>query len=116
MKGTVEFEAGGKAYSMRLSTNAQVRYQRAAGETFLDGLTAVQKNPSDLDRLRRLIWASMSHTGDLSEDTAGDIMDEIGIETAIAKLSEAVTAAFPKASADAASAAGNARRARKSPK
>ena len=116
MKGTVEFEADGKAYSMRLSTNAQVRYQRAAGETFLDGLTAVQENPSDLERLRRLIWASMSHADNLTEDAAGDIMDEIGIEVAIAKLSEAVTAAFPKASADAASAGGNARRAKKSPK
>lgn len=116
MTGAVEFEAGGVAYSMRLSTNAQVRYQRAAGETFLEGLTAVQKNPSDLDRVRSLIWAAMSHTGDLTQDAAGDIMDLLGIEVAIAKLSEAVTVAFPKASAAAASAEGNARRAKKSPK
>jgi len=113
MIGTVEFEAGGKAYSMRLSTNAQVRYQRAAGESLLRGLEQIQKDPSDIDRLRRLIWASMSHFDGLTEDQAGDIMDEVGIELAIAKLTEAVTAAYPQASADA---SGNGQRAKKSPK
>lgn len=101
MIGTVEFEAGGKSYTMRISTNAQVRYQRAVGETFLDGLSAIQENPSDTERLRRLIWTSMSHVDGMTEDAAGDIMDDLGIEAAIGKLSEAVTAAYPQAAADA---------------
>jgi hypothetical protein len=109
MNGTVEFEAGGKAYTMRMTTNAQVRYQRAAGETLLQGLVKIQEDPSDIDRLRRLIWASMSHVEDMTEDAAGDVMDTIGIETAIGKLSEAVAAAYPKATS------GNAPRAKKSP-
>jgi hypothetical protein len=113
MIGTVEFQLNGKAYSMRLSTNAQVRYQRAAGETFLEGIAAVQESPSDIDRLRRLIWAGMSHVDGLTEDAAGDIMDELGIEESIAKLGEAVTAAYPKAAAEA---EGNGQRAKKSPK
>jgi hypothetical protein len=113
MIGTVEFELSGKAYTMRLSTNAQVRYQRAAGETFLEGIGAVQDNPSDTERLRRLIWASMSHVDGLTEDAAGDLMDDLGIEESITKLGEAVTAAYPKAASEA---AGNAPRAKRSPK
>jgi hypothetical protein len=112
MMSTIDFEAGGKSYSMRMTTNAQVRYQRAAGETLLRGLSAIQEDPSDTERLRRLIWASMSHIDGITEDDAGDIMDALGIEVAITKLSDAVTAAYPKASADA----GNGGRAKKSPK
>lgn len=113
MIGTVEFQVGGKTHSMRLSTNAQVRYQRAAGETLLAGLGEIENDPNDTERLRRLIWASMSHIDGLTEDDAGDIMDEMGIEQAIQRLTEAVTAAYPKASA---AAAGNVQRAKKSPK
>jgi hypothetical protein len=113
MKSTLDFEAGGRAYSLRLSTNAQIRYQRAAGETFLQGLVAVESNPSDLDRIRRLIWAGMSHIEGVTEDTAGDLIDELGFDVAIDKLSQAVQLAYPAASADA---AGNERRAKKSPK
>lgn len=109
MIGTVEFEAGGKQYTMRITTNAQVRYQRAAGETFMAGLEAIQKNPSDFDRLRRLIWASMSHVEGMTEDEAGDIMDEVGIGELTMKLSDAVAAAYPS------SAPGNARGAKKAP-
>lgn len=122
MISTIEFEAGGKSYSMRMSTNAQVRYQRAAGETLLRGLQAVQDDPSDIDRIRRLIWASMSHTEGMTEDQAGDIMDEMGIEEAIDKLTAAVHAAYPKAAAAAAAAqeeaaeSGNGERAKKGPK
>lgn len=119
MISTVEFEAGGKSYSMRMSTNAQVRYQRAAGETLLRGLQAVQDDPSDTERLRRLIWASMSHADGLTEDQAGDIMDDMGIEEAVAKLTEAVHSAYPKAAAAAQEAegkTGNGSRAKKGPK
>ena len=51
MISTIEFEAGGKAYSMRMSTNAQVRYQRAAGETLLRGLQAYTVACYNLSRL-----------------------------------------------------------------
>lgn len=111
MMGTVEFEAGGVAYSMRMSTNAQVRYQRAAGETLLRGLNEIQNDPSDTERLRRLIWASMSHVDGLTEDAAGDIMDELGIEAAIEKLSEAVNAAYPKAAESSGNGQGAAKKA-----
>lgn len=95
MIGTVEFQVGGKTYSMRLSTNAQVRYQRAAGETMLAGLDEVENDPSDTERLRRLIWASMSHVDGMTEEDAGDIMDEMGVQQAFQRLTEAVTAAYP---------------------
>lgn len=95
MIGSVEFELDGKVHTMRISTNAQVRYQRAAGETFLKGLAAIEDDPSDVERLRRLVWASLSHIEGMTEDQAGDLMDDLGPAAAIMKLSEAVSAAYP---------------------
>lgn len=118
MIGTVEFEVGGKTHTMRISTNAQVRYQRVAGETLLFGLAAVEDDPSDTQRLRRLIWASLSHIEGLTEDDAGDLMDEMGLKQSFQRLTEAVTAAYPEEAAEAekAIASGNGERAKKSPK
>lgn len=95
MMGRVEFEAGGIQHYLKLSTNAHVRYQRHCGETLLAGIGAVQKNAADVDRLRSLFWVAMSHVEGLTEDQAGDIMDEVGINIAIELLSAAVNEAYP---------------------
>jgi len=59
-------------------------------------------------RLRRLIWAGMGHEG-LSEDAAGDLIDEIGLAEASRLLGDAIRAAFPEAArAEAEAPEGNA--------
>ncbi|MGP3699849.1 hypothetical protein [Rhodobacter sp. NSM] len=98
MRGAVPFEAEGRERFLRLTTNAQVRYQERAGETLVDAIVAMQGEASqgDMLRLRRLIWAGMGHEG-LSEDAAGDLIDEIGLAEASRLLGEAIRAAFPEA-------------------
>ncbi|AZB65039.1 hypothetical protein EBL87_15290 [Cereibacter sphaeroides] len=112
MRGAVAFEAEGRERFIRLTTNAQVRYQERAGETLVDAIVAMQGEAShgDMLRLRRLIWAGMGHEG-LSEDAAGDLIDEIGLAEASRLLGDAIRAAFPeaaKAEAEAGDAGGNA--------
>ncbi|MGP3699191.1 hypothetical protein [Rhodobacter sp. NSM] len=112
MRGAVSFEAEGRERYIRLTTNAQVRYQERAGETLVDAIVAMQGEAShgDMVRLRRLIWAGMGHEG-LSEDAAGDLIDEIGLAEASRLLGEAIRAAFPeaaKAEAEAEDVGGNA--------
>lgn len=98
MRGAIPFEAEGRARFLRLTTNAQVRYQERAGETLVDAIVAMQGEGSqgDMLRLRRLIWAGMGHEG-LSEDAAGDLIDEIGLAEASRLLGDAIRAAFPEA-------------------
>ncbi|MWP39757.1 hypothetical protein GQY15_19505 [Rhodobacter sphaeroides] len=98
MRGAVPFEAEGRERFLRLTTNAQVRYQERAGETLVDAIVAMQGEASqgDMLRLRRLIWAGMGHEG-LSEDAAGDLIDEIGLAEASRLLGDAIRAAFPEA-------------------
>ncbi|SNT17436.1 hypothetical protein SAMN05421763_105350 [[Luteovulum] sphaeroides subsp. megalophilum] len=110
MRGAVPFEAEGRARFLRLTTNAQVRYQERAGETLVDAIVAMQGEASqgDMLRLRRLIWAGMGHEG-LSEDAAGDLIDEIGLAEASRLLGDAIRAAFPEAAkAEAGDATGDA--------
>ncbi|ABN78422.1 hypothetical protein [Cereibacter sphaeroides] len=110
MRGAVAFEAEGRERFIRLTTNAQVRYQERAGETLVDAIVAMQGEAShgDMLRLRRLIWAGMGHEG-LSEDAAGDLIDEIGLAEASRLLGEAIRAAFPEAAkAETEDAGGNA--------
>lgn len=110
--GAISFTTNGESRYFRLSTNAQVRYQDAAGETLLDAMAGLQKNPGDLRRVRRMIWAALSHEG-LTEDAAGDLMDELGQVEAARLLGEAIQAAFPQA---ADGGEGNGRGAKKAPK
>lgn len=110
IRGAIPFEAEGRERFIRLTTNAQVRYQERAGETLVDAIVAMQGEGSqgDMLRLRRLIWAGMGHEG-LSEDAAGDLIDEIGLAEASRLLGDAIRAAFPEAArAEAEAPEGNA--------
>lgn len=100
-RGHVAFQAGGKDYTLALTTNAMVRYQHAAGETLLHALGKLQEDPSDAIRLRRLMWAALLHYGSMTEDDAGDLMDEVGIIRSVRLLSDASSLAFPDVAGDA---------------
>lgn len=96
-RGSISFEAGGKSLAIAMTTNAMCMYQDAAGETLLTGLAALQADPSDIRRVRRMFWAGLSHAVAVTEAEAGDIMDEVGVAEAVSLLSRAATAAFPAA-------------------
>ena len=83
------------ASSVRITTNAMVRYQDLTGESFLDGIGALQTNQGDVRRMRNLFWAGISDVEDMTPEKAGDIMDEVGFAPALESVSEATALAFP---------------------
>ena len=95
---TFDTEAGER--SLRFTTNAMVRYQDKMDEPVWDGMTALYRsNASDFRRLRTIFWAAVSHDADVSQEEAGDLIDEIGLETAFRLISKAFDLAFPTSKA-----------------
>lgn len=82
---------------VRININAMVRYQDHTGESFLDGIAALQTNQSDVRRMRDLFWAGVSHIDGMTPEKAGDLMDDVGFAVALEKVSEAAALAFPPA-------------------
>ena len=99
LQGAVAFQAEGREMHMRITTNAMVRYQDAMGETFLKGLMALKRDPSDMKRIRALVCAALGHEPDMTLDRAGDIMDQVGVLDIAKLVSDAADAAFPKSAA-----------------
>lgn len=96
-RGVLTLKTGEAEYAFTLSTNAMVRYQDLAGENFVSSLVALESNGLDLKRLRRMFWCGLSHIEGMTEDTAGDIIDELGQIEAVTFLVQAVKVAFPQA-------------------
>ena len=94
-RGGVTLTTGSADLTVRITTNALVRYQDLVGESFIDGIAALQTNQSDVRRMRNMFWAGVSHIDDMTPEMAGDIMDDVGFEVALAKVSEAAELAFP---------------------
>lgn len=97
-RGGVTLSVDGTNYDVRVTTNAMVRYQDHSGESFLDGIAALQTNQSDVRRMRNLFWAGVSHIEDMTPEKAGGLMDEVGFAVALEKVSEAAALAFPQPS------------------
>jgi hypothetical protein len=89
IKGEVQFTADGKQYTFRLGINAQVIIENRVGMT-------VQKFMRDkgddfgASDIRLLFYAGLlHHHKDITEERAGDIIDEIGPAKAAAIFVEA---------------------------
>ena len=95
-RGGVTLKTEGGEIQVRISVNAMVRYQDLTNESFLDGISALQTNQSDVRRMRNLFWAGVSDVEGMTPDTAGDIMDDVGFAVALEKVSEAAVLAFPE--------------------
>ena len=112
MRGAVTFEADGETLTLVLTTNAMVRYEDAhevyrasrismgladpGHETFLQAVGKMENEPSVMHRLRRVIWAGLSHIPDMTEDRAGDIADAVGLMEMAKLVGQAVTLAYPE--------------------
>lgn len=94
-RGGIEFEAAGVTYTLRVSTNALVRFQDAEGKTALAALRAMESGDLDMHMLRAVMQHCLSPAR--SADEVGDLMDEIGILQAAALIGRAAQAAFPVA-------------------
>lgn len=94
-RGGITLKVGEQDYLVRISTNAMVKYQDLSGESFLDGIGALQENQGDVRRMRNLFWAGVCHMDGMTPEMAGDLMDEAGIADCLEAVSEAAALAFP---------------------
>lgn len=110
LRGAVPFEVEGESLFLRLTTNAQIRYEDAAGETVIEALLGIlgtadpKATPAErlaaergvTRRLRRLFWAGLSHMDGMTEDRAGDLIDALGRQQAGTLIGDAIKAAMPE--------------------
>ncbi len=92
-RGTVTFEAGDVSYKARLTTNAMIRFQDATGQSVIDAFGAMDGKSADIKGIRNILWASLE--GDHTQESVGDLMDEIGFTEAGRIIGEIGRAAFP---------------------
>lgn len=93
-RGAVNFEVEGEQFTLRLTTNALVEYQDAQGETAFDGIQALSNGGIDFKRLRALVWCGLTPRKSLED--VGDLIDDMGFETAAERIGDAFTAMMPE--------------------
>lgn len=101
-KGEVEFEAVGKTYKLRYSTNAICELEDKLDRSFTSiarDIVDAAKQPEKVrfGTLRAIFWAGLQDCHpDLSVKDAGDLMVEVGgVAEAMQLISEAFVLAFP---------------------
>lgn len=91
--GTVRFEAGGQPYALRFDINAFCRIEAELGIESVAEFQAVLKERLSFTKLRKLFACGLSPAA--SDEQAGTIMSELGIDRASEMLTECIQAAFP---------------------
>ena len=102
----VQFEAGGRALTLRFSIKALVALQ---DHWQLDSLDEVSHRLGQLQTgglgaidLAAILWAALrSHHSDLTVDDAIDILDDTGVQNFEYLITRAVAAAAPEGGGDA---------------
>lgn len=92
MRGGVNFDALGKPWELRFTTNAICRIEERSGKS-LEAVLADTTEPGKRTlAYRLLLWAGI---GGATLETAGDIMDDLGLVEVDRIISAALRAAFP---------------------
>ncbi|WP_182446964.1 hypothetical protein [Cereibacter sphaeroides] len=89
----IPFEAAGTVRTLAFTTAAMVRYQRAAGETLIAGVLAVEREGFDAERVGRIVDAGLG--GKLTEEEVFALIDAVGYTEAIRLIGRAFEEAFP---------------------
>lgn len=96
VKGEVHFESGGKTYTFKLGTNAQVMLEKRVGMSLSKFLKADRLEEMGASDIRAIFWAGLFRKHELSEDDVGDLIDDIGPERVAAIFLEAFESAKPQ--------------------
>lgn len=105
MLGRIEFEALGKAQSLRLSTNNICRFEEKSGRKITDFVADLEDQRLSFVDVRHMLWAAMGSTK--TQDQIGDIIDDLGLARTIELITLSLQGAF-KSVIDAAGDEGNA--------
>ena len=98
MRGGVTFDALGKAWEAKFTTNAICRVEERAGRSLEDVLADVTVPGKRTLAYRLLLWAAL---GGVTVEAAGEIMDDLGLVEVDRIISAALRAAFPAPDGDA---------------
>jgi hypothetical protein len=101
IRGEVALEAEGQGYTLRLGINALVEIETALDIGIADVTTLFSGAGLKVGNVRLVLWAALrEHQPSMTLEQAGDIMNAVGLADTIAKLGEALQAAFPEAKGD----------------
>ena len=92
MRGGVSFDALGKPFELRFTTNAICRVEEKSGQSLEALLADTAVSGKRTLAFRTLLWAAI---GGITLETAGEIMDEIGPVEVDRILAEGLRLAFP---------------------
>ncbi len=98
MRGGVAFDALGKSWEVRFTTNAICRLEERAGKSLQEVLAETAEGGRRTLAFRLLIWAGL---GGVTLEDAGDIMDAIGPAETDRVIAQALRLAFPPTAGDA---------------
>lgn len=93
VKGTVHLEAGGRMYTLALTTNALCALEDRLGQPFTEIFADI--GSMGLVTFRAVMWAALIEHHALSETEAGALIDAVGMPIAAQAVFEAVQIAFP---------------------
>jgi hypothetical protein len=96
--GLIGFDAAGRRWTLVYSVNALCRVEDALGEGAM-AIAAMMADPAKVrvGPMRTMFWAGLAdHHPELTLEGAGELMDAIGLPTAMEYVAKALTAAFPK--------------------
>ena len=101
-RGEIDLVAGGKTYTLRMSINAVADMENLLDKGIND-ILAMVRDPTDfrIGTWRVLLWGALREFHKLTLEEAGEIMGVAGVEQVVAKIGEALAAAFPEAKDDA---------------
>ncbi|MCB2130809.1 MAG: hypothetical protein KDE03_17520 [Rhodobacteraceae bacterium] len=91
MRG-VSFEVNGREFTLAFSTNAMVAYEKSRGEGVISAFQKMEGDAPSMLLIHGLFWSAL--TPKMTEDEAGDLIDEIGLSRAAHLLAEAARKAF----------------------
>lgn len=94
-KGEVAFESNGKQYVFKLGTYAQAMLERRIKMPFTKFMTK-QADEWGVDDALAMFWAGLYRQHKLTEEQAGDLMDDIGAERFKDIMLEALKLAQPE--------------------
>lgn len=92
-KGEVSFEASGKTWSLRYSTNALCELEDDLDRGIGDVIESLQTSPR-LNMLRAVLRAGLSGHK-VNQQQAGDLIDELGFDRTRELIGTAFARAFP---------------------
>lgn len=96
-RGEVDLVAGDKTYTLRMSINAVAEIEELLDKG-INEIVALVRDPKDfrIGTWRALLWGALREFHNVSLAEAGEIMGAAGVDVIVARMGEAMAAAFPE--------------------